>query len=162
MGDWRNDRGPPQYYVFEGTIVNGPGGAGNHTYIVTPGEGNLLEFIEGSIFNGDTVDRTLSSRVDTGTSGEVIGGGFVQSTVLPAADHTGLYSTLTGLATSPQALGRPVLGGTARLVITISSVALSQDTAFGFQAWLWGTEPTMTLAGASTPVLTTNEARVFA
>ena len=159
--DFPNGERPPQLYMFYGTVVNGAGGAGTNSYTVQPGEGNILEIIDGAIENGDTSTRAVTARIDTGTNTELIGGGIIQSENLAAGNFMGLWRALSG-PTVPAPTGRQVLGGLMRLIVTIASVAASEDTAFGFYAWLYGAEPTITLAGASTPTTTTEEARVVA
>ena len=161
MSDWDRETRPRLLYVFQGTVVNGAGGAGAQTYTVVPGEGHFLEIIDGMILNGDSAGRTVTATIDTGTSNENIGGPIADAETLGGGTRMGLFSGVADV-NNPRPSGRLIVAGPERLVITIAAVAASQDSAFGFHAWLHGNEPTITLAGASTPTTTTNEARVFA
>lgn len=51
------------------------------------------------------------------------------------------------------------LAGGDVLVGTVAAVAASQDTAWSALMKVWGAAPTLTLAGASTPTITTNTSR---
>jgi len=149
-------------WAFQGTIANGAGGAGDQTYAVTPGEGNELEVLYGEVLNGDTVARNVSVQVDDGTNIFA----FVpwNGLSLGAGSRQGFPQAITG--TSANLLGavptRLIVSGSMRLLVTVAAVAASQDSALGLVARLRGpTLPTVTLAGASTPTLTTNVNRVF-
>ncbi len=51
-------------WIYQATITNGVGGAGNHTYAITTGIGDEMEILFGSVFNGDTVARVVKMHVD--------------------------------------------------------------------------------------------------
>lgn len=147
-------------FIYFATIVNGAGGAGDHTYIVTAGVGNELEILGGVILNGDTSSRTVTVKTDTGVADENVDGSLPEGTALGAGTRMGLYRGDASV-NAPQAFGRMVLSGSLRLVVRVAAVTASENSAFGFIARLRGGIPTIAETGASTPTITIEEERTI-
>ena len=146
-------------WVYQADITNGAGGAGSHTYTLTPGVGNEIEILQGEVFNGDSSSRVISSLVDDGANRLYP----IQNDLTIGA--AGRYAMPVGesMAANRNSVGysKYALAGTMRLVVTVASVAASQDSALGLVARIWGGVPDMVEAGASTPTININTERVF-
>lgn len=145
-------------WVYQADITNGAGGAGAHTYTLTTSVGSEAWIVSIEVFNGDTTGRTIRAEVDDGTNrlGRLMGSRSLGAAALqewpskdPAADANSMND-------SPY----PLSGG-MRLQVTISAVALSQDTACAIVARIRGNVPTVVEAGASTPTINVNTERMF-
>ena len=144
-------------WEYQADITNGAGGAGDHSYTVTPGVGNELWILYGEVLNGDTATRTVTMAIDTGAdqlydfSNEALGAGVRApfpgrgASTVPRHHNANYY----------------MLAGAMRFIVTIAAVALSQNTALGLVARIKGGAPTVAEAGASTPTININTEQVI-
>lgn len=147
-------------YTFQGTVVNGAGGAGTQSLTIAPPGGGRFEVLSSRVLNGDTVGRTLQVEIDDAVGGNIIA--VYESVIANAAtSHEQPLGTVTSAATSTFNGGiQPItVAGANVYVMSVAAVAASQDSAYACVLRVWGGAPTFTLAGASTPVLTTNTSR---
>lgn len=147
-------------FTFQGTVVNGAGGAGDNTLTVTAAAGARVKLLTFRIVNNDTAARVSSLVVDDGTNLLHLLG---FNSALGAANNQAFPSVATTDAASFAGNGAEPgiwIAGSNRLVGTLAAVAASQDSAWAMTCLVWGAAPTCTLAGASTPTLTTNTSRV--
>ena len=144
------------YNLVQMTVVNGAGGAGDHTYAIASSEDSVVEVVQAEVTNGDTVARNLSIVVDDLTTTAL--------TILPATSlNAAAVARIPFLGQVFAATGNNAdltfpyhLGSTARMLFTLAAVALSQDSTFGLLMRFRGRRPTVVSNGASVPVLTTN------
>lgn len=144
-------------FVFQGTVVNGAGGAGDQSLTVTAAAGSRVEIVSFEIINQDTAARATTLTQDDGSGNILLH--VLQSAGSLAAAASLMFPQLGSVAGTSGNQGNPqrvMIAGTARLIATVAAVAASQDSAYSFVALVWGGAPTCTLAGASTPTLTTN------
>lgn len=136
-----HDRGA--IFTYFNTLTNGAGASGDHVYTVAVAAGSRLEIFQGSVLNGDTVSRNLNIVVDDGTN--IVGGWIPQPVAVTAANRYGLPPAVAGSQLSR--FPRLVLVGPMRAVFTLAAVAVSEDSALGFEAELFGASPTITETG---------------
>ncbi len=123
------------------TIVSPAGSSSTHEYNITPGEDNEFQFLYGNFFNGDTAARTLTMEMLDAVEGNIIGRFTVVS--IPLANQHALPSNLTG---SEETLASKwIISGTMSLHLSIPTVNIAQDTAFGMVARIRGKKPTILL-----------------
>ncbi len=147
-------------WVFHANITNDGSNSGNHVYAVSQSPGSEMEILYGKLANDDTSNRTGSINLDDGTNflaalledqaGLTINAGFDAS--FPHVDQP----AATGASASPS---RILLAGGMRLVATLFSVAVVQDSAFGVVARIrYPPLPTVTLTSPTdaTEVVDTN------
>lgn len=148
----------PSLFTFQGEVVNGAGGAGDQSLTVTPAAGSRVLILYGRMANLDTAARNLTWLVDDGTN---IIMDFYNATATNAAAVQRIPLTGAAPAVGGTGVFNPQiwLGPGERLVGTLAAVAASENSTWAIQALVWGAAPTFTLAGASTPTLTTNTSR---
>lgn len=151
----------PAVWAYHADILNNGVTAGAHTYSVRPGAGLCLEIVDGTIFNGDAAGIAITARIHDGTSTRIMGGGIPEAQTLGAGARMGLTFTTASLNV-PSPLGRIVVPGGLRFEIVTGSVAVSQDTAFGFIGLVQGGIPTVTLTGPAGSTATVRVNDVFA
>lgn len=147
---------PKRIWVFQGTVVNGAGGAGNQTLTATAGTGSRFRVLFGQIVNGDTVARAAVVTITDGTNNLTVPGfnGALGAGNILFIPSTG---TTDASATAPNGvLGPYWIAGTMTIELRNTAVAASQDSAFALVCEVEGAIPNPQLAGASTPVLTVN------
>ena len=146
-------------YVFQGTILNGGVTLGDHTYAIATQAGSELMLMYGDILNGDAAGRAGSVDVDDGTN--ILAKLLGNAQTIGAGARRGFpVSGTVGDNQAPSPLLGFISGG-MRILATVSSVAISQDTAFAIVARIRGREPTVTLTGPAGSTATTNTNRVF-
>jgi len=146
-------------YTFQGTVVNGAGGAGNQSYTIAPATGGRFKIIGWRLLNGDTAGRTATVQILDGVAGNLVLE-LETAVTLGAGSATNYpYSNTLGTGDTPAGSDSIEVAGGNVFVATLAAVAASQDSAFGAILAVWGGAPTVTLAGASTPTLTTNTSR---
>lgn len=150
----------PRIFTWQGTVANGAGGAGDQTYTVAAPSGGRFELLAAQLTNNDTAARVCGVQVTDGTNQlyqPMIGASIAaaNSVNLPQIGAAQTAGNVNGLT-------RIVIAGGHRLIFTVVAVAASQDSALGLVLKFWGGAPTVTPAGASTPVLTTNTSQVEA
>lgn len=143
-------------WVFEADITNDGSNSGNHVYTITVGAGNELEILYGNILNGDTSARTASAVIDDGSTTTA----FMESLSLGAGAQAGFpHANAAGtIETGPT---RFIVAGTMRIVVTVASVATSQDTALAIACRIRGGIPTVVLTSPTDAVEVVNTNRVF-
>src|SRR3990172_786854 len=146
------------YWLQQMTVVNGAGGAGDHTYSIAGASGgeSVFDMLEGDLTNGDTVARNGSVVVDdlTTTALTILPATSLNAAATVRLPFLGQIFAATG--NNPNLTFPYHLGNTARMLFTLAAVALSQDSTFGILLRFKGRPPTIVSNGASTPVLTTN------
>ena len=148
-------------FTFQGEVTNGAGGAGDQSLTITPAAGGRFELLGLIIVNGDTSARNASAHIFNGggTAAVNIARPLLTSSSVAAAGAVAWPwfsgNTAVGHESGPPA----VVAGSNGLVLTSAAVAASENTNFGVLLRVWGAAPTCTLAGASTPTLTTNISR---
>ncbi len=145
-------------WIYQGDVTNGAGGAGNQSYTLTIDTGNEAEILYGSVFQGDPTVRTASVGIFDGTFRI----GRLLSTSLNQNAVQGYPSAATsGANGNPSAAGpRYIIGGGMRILATIESVALSEDTAYSIAMRIRGGVPTVVEAGQATPTIDVNREQV--
>lgn len=149
-------------FTFQGEVANGAGGAGDQSATVTGGAGGRYELLSARVTNGDTANRTCHIFEDEGTGTALADLWF---NTLNAAGIANVPSTAAGTAAGSllNAVVRMVIAGaTSRFIATVLAVAASENSIYALKLLFYGPPPTVTLAGASTPTLTTNVSRVEA
>jgi len=151
---------PGTLYTFQGTAANGAGGAGNQTLTIAAPAGGRVVVPAFTITNNDTISRAVDAQLLDAAGGNLLR--LVQS---QATTVTGEIVSWPS-AVPPSATGSfgssgsdVVIAGADVLVLRVLAVAASQASAYGLVMLVYGGAPTLTLAGASTPVLTTNTSR---
>jgi hypothetical protein len=161
---WYDPSCPCKMFTFQGTIVNGAGGAGTQSYTFAPGTGGRIRLVAGRFLNGDTATRTPIVDIQDGAGRSLVplieGGtiGIGGSLPLPHT-HSSFAATDTSAGLAGNDDAAPWIAGANILSIALSAVAASQDTALGAIFEVYGGAPTIVLAGASTPTVTTNVSR---
>lgn len=150
----------PRLYSFQGTVANGAGGAGNQSSTVAIANGGRLEVVYHHIINQDTAARATTFILDDGAGNTLAfllqSAGNLAAAASLAYPQTGSVAQAAGnQGNSP----RMIVGGSNRLISTVVAVAASEDSAYAYVLLVFGPSPSFTLAGASTPVLTTNVSR---
>lgn len=156
-------------YAFQGTVAeDATGGTHVCTLTVTPGAGNSIEVVGGSIQVGNTATaQGPSAFVDDGTNilfHLLNPDGTTEtnaSAVYEIPTGSQLLSNLTSSSQSPGASwGAFKISGSMRLILKVSTAAVSVTQTFGLVCRLKGTElPTATLndtIGSSTNTINTN------
>ena len=143
------------YWLQQMTVVNGAGGAGDHTYSIAGQTESAFDIFEADLTNGDTVGRNVSIVVDDLTTTAL--------TILPATSlNAGATVRLPFLGQVFAATGNnpnltfPYHMGPARMLFTLAAVALSENSTFGILLRFKGRPPTIASNGAATPTLATN------
>ncbi len=157
-------------WVFQGTVAE-DATAGTHvcSLTVTPGAGNEMQVLYGSIIVGATATpQTATAVIDDGTNrlmdffNPVHASAATSGAVYPFPQTVG-NSVATNATASNSATGTgPIVSGTMRLVLTVSTTAVSVTQTFAVVCRIYGVPPTATLADTvGTPTLTTNTNQVF-
>lgn len=148
-------------WVYQAQITNGAGGGGAVSIVVTPGAGNEMEILYGSLTNGDGTGRSAVIKIrDDGDNdlAHLINVGYslgAASTIcIPLFDQA-TDGAHAGSGT------RLILSGGMDLIMQLSSVAASQDGVFSLVARIRGDIPTVTETGQSTPTITINTEKVL-
>ncbi len=147
-------------WAYEADITNGAGGAGENSYLISPGAGNEMEIFNGVFFNGDSSPRIMTILME-GPSAEKLAM-LLDLQVNAGTEHP--LNTVDEAAqgdTFTSSGARMPIGGTMRLAMRVAAVAASQDTAFGCFARIRGGLPIVTEAGISTPTININLEQVF-
>jgi len=153
--------------VFQGTVAeDATGGTHVCSLTVTPGAGNEMRVGEMRFTVGATATaQVVSITVDDGTndlfyplvaSSDTTSGRIVQWPTAATAAFTGGNNVI-----GPGTVGF-VVSGTMRLILKVSTAAVSVTQTFAVVCRIKGAPPTATLAdNVGTPVLTTNTNAVF-
>jgi hypothetical protein len=146
------------YYI---RIVNDGSNSGNHEIEISPGVGNELEILYGSIFNGDTAARTILCIIQGQDSSEYsyllprnfsLGAGL--KVPFPVTDEVEGGGALSGAR-------RLIVSGDMKLYVRIASVGLSQDSEFGVIMRTRGDAPAVTVTSPTGATETVRENRVL-
>ncbi len=141
------------------TIVNDAGTSGSHSYLFTPGAGNILILLGGSLLNGDTSSRTALVRLRN-TDGDIIRQVLENSTTVAGATRDFPTSQATGDNLSASDGSPVVAAGTEDVIVSILSVAVSENTELSIQFLVLGGPPTVTLTSPANAVETETENRI--
>jgi hypothetical protein len=148
-------------WVYRANIVNDGVNAGNHVYLVSPGAGNEMEILYGSLLNGDATNRSALARIED-DEGNILAEILLAFTLnagirasFPAVDEAA--ATGMGLAAG----SRLILSGAMQARFQISSVAVSEDTAFAIVCRIRGARPTVTLTSPTGATETVDKDQVF-
>lgn len=146
-------------WVYHANITNNGSNSGNHVYAVSPGVGNEMELLYGSIRNLDAAARTANVEIDDGTNIFV---SLVTAVSISASARTSFPGASSVASSSPVAAGsRIILAGGMRLNATLAAVAVSQDSRFGIACRIRGGVPTVTLTSPADAVEVVDINRVF-
>lgn len=158
-------------WVFQGTVAE-DATAGTHvsTITITPAVGNGIELAFGSIVTGATATaQTADAIIDDGTNlitsvfnAEKIAESSA-STVYPFPMPNATPATFLTNISGLQSFIPVRISGTMRLILRVSTTAVSVTQTFAVSCRLKGTAlPTVALADSvGTPTLTTNTNAVF-
>ena len=153
-------------YVFQGTVGE-DATAGTHvaSLTVTPGAGNEFLVLYGKLVEGATATAQVTTiQIDDGTNGLSTFFGFVSDTStgishsfptpsVPAANTNTVASGASGFFS---------VSGAMRLIMQVSTTAVSVTHTFSLVLRVFGDSPTFTLADTvGTPTLTTNTSGFF-
>lgn len=156
VGPFTLDGRPWSLFTFQGTVVNGAGGAGDQTLTIAPAAGSRVRMAIACIDNGDTSNRVSDIQVLDPTNRI----GILMTGTINAANSCSWPNGSAQSATSNGAgIGPSEIAGSLTYQLRVIAVAASENSAFGVSLWVQGGAPTCTLAGASTPTLTTNTSR---
>ena len=160
---WGQDsQQPGTLFIFQGTVVNGAGGAGDNSLTVVAGAGGRVEIESFQVINQDTAARTTTVNLLDAVGGNILEflyGSAGVAVNAAAAAIVPVLGTAAAAVGNLRSYGGVRLAGVMALVGTVAAVAASQDTAWAVVCVVWGPAPTFTLAGASTPTLTTNTSK---
>lgn len=150
---------PAKTFTFQGTVVNGAGGAGNNSLTIVPPSGGRFRVLAFQATNNDTSARTADILIqDTSTGNDLVA--YITGLSLSAGQSANLPVTNAQASNAPASgLQNVWIAGGNEFFAVIAAVAASQDTAWACILEVFGGAPTLTLAGASTPTLTTNISR---
>jgi hypothetical protein len=149
-------------WVFQGTVAeDATAGTHNVSLTITPGTGNELELIYGSLGVGAGAGQTVDIFIDDGTN---LLTEFVRAFAAASGDFLSFPSqAATNAAKQPLGGGgKYIVSGTMRLKILIVTATISLTDTFAVVCRVKGAVPTATLADTvGTPVVTTNTNKVF-
>ncbi len=149
-------------FIYVADITNGAGGAGTQSYTVTAPDGSEIEFLFGHMTNDEASSaRTFIVTIDAGAPGSPLT--RIYDASLNANQQAGIPHAGSVAAAGAVIAGgvRLFMKGPMRLVISIASVTLSEDTSVGLTFRCRGGIPTVVEAGASTPTITITEERML-
>ncbi len=144
---------------FRATIVNDAGASGSHEYLFTPGAGNVLILLGGSLLNGDTSTRVGLARLRN-TDADIIRQVLENSSVVAGATRDFPTSQSTGDNLSASDGSPVVVAGTEDFLVGIVSVAVSENTEVSIQFLVSGGPPTVTFTSPASAVETETENRI--
>lgn len=145
--------------VYQSTIINGAGGGGTVSVVLTPGDGNEFELYYGRISHNDATasdidvhirdagDRVLASLYDVDA---VTQNSVCQFPTAPAAAAT------AGNAADAPAATRFILSGDMDLYMAALLIDASEGSTNVIVGRIVGGMPTITETGNSTPTITIN------
>ncbi len=143
-------------WVYQADITNDAMDIANQEYSIQPGAGNEMEILYGFIQNEDTSTRTIFIRIDDGAGNFLLN--YTISTAAGLRAH--IFPTVDN-ENRPN-MSRYVVSGTMRFIVSVLSVAVSQDSRFGIVCRIRGGAPTVTeSASAGVPVININTEQVF-
>ncbi len=155
-------------YVFQGTVAEDVT-VGTHvcTLTVTPGAGNSMMLIAGTILEGNTATvQTATAYITDGTNviANLLFGGADATANTPHGIPTNQGGAFAAGATNPSSPGGGyVISGAMQLVLKVTTAAVSVTQTFSVVCRLKGTDmPTATLADTvGAPTLTANTNALF-
>lgn len=142
-------------FIYQSDIVNGAGGGGNISVVISPGVGNEMEVLMAEILNGDSSSRVLAGRTRNEDADKLRS---IFSVNTAAGGNQAWPHGRTDQIGGP---GKLILSGDMDLFLLAESVAASQNASFSMEARLRGGVPTITESGNSTPTITINSERVL-
>lgn len=145
-------------YTFQGTATNGAGGAGTTSCTVTAATGGRVVFLLATINNNDSAGRVAQMVIDDG-SNQIATLAYNGSLAATGQESLDDETAVSGVANAGNAAGKAWIAGSNRFVMSVAANAASKGAAYAWTALVYGGAPTITLAGASTPTLTTNTSR---
>jgi len=151
-------------YVFQGTVGE-DATAGTHvtSLTVTPGAGNDITLVYGKVLNGNTAtSQTMEAYIDDGTNAlsafiNIADTAALVERVFPSSIAAATNTNNRNVLVSPV-----VISGTMRLILKVTTTAVSVTQTFAAVLRVFGDSPTFTLADTvGTPTLTTNTSGFF-
>lgn len=150
---------PGKLFTFQGTVVNGAGGAGTNSLTIVPANASRFRILALQCTNNDTTGRTCDVVIEDASGGfDLIA--LITGLSLTAGHSANIPTSAVQATNAPVNLANQIwVAGGNQVTASIAAIAASQDTAFACVLEVFGGAPTFTLAGASTPTLTTNISR---
>ncbi len=146
-------------WVYQADITNDAMDAANQIYTITPGVGNEMEVLYGSLFNGDTSARNGNVRINDPSANLIL---HLANESVTAGAFIPVLSVGPSNTIDTHNYGRVILSGAMRLVVTITAVAVSEDSALGLVCRIRGSLPlVIESASAGTPVISINTEQVL-
>lgn len=143
-------------WVYRATITNDGSNSGNHIYNISPGEGNEMEFLYGTVLNGDTATRTIHIEIDDGSDDQVM----VNYTISTAAGIRAHVFPTVANENRPN-MTRYILSGPMRLRLSVLALATSENSEIGIACRIRGNVPTVTLTSPTDAVEVVSTNRVM-
>lgn len=148
-------------WVYHADITNDGSNSGNHQYVVTPGAGNEMRVLYGTLANDDTSTRASEVWIrDAG--GRLIARLRGRGNAVAGDDRSFPLSNVSGSLDESSIGGSEiVVAGAMDIIAVVESVATSQDTAFAIVCRIRGGIPTVVLTSPTDAVETVNTNRTF-
>ncbi len=149
-------------FVYQSTIINGAGGGGDCSVTLTPGQGNEFELYWGTISHDDATASDVDVQIrDDGarvlaTLYDV--DAVVQNALCQFPPAPGTSATSGNDA---PAATRFFISGTMDLFMAALAIDLSEGTTNVIVGRVYGSVPTITESGNSTPAITINTERTY-
>lgn len=149
-------------FIYQSSIINGAGGGGNVSVLLTAGVGSEFELHYGTISHNDATASDVDVVVRDADDDLLVNlydvDAVTQNSLCQFPSAGGAPAT-TGNA-SPEM--RPIiLAGDMELFITALAIDASEGITVSIVGRVYGDVPTITETGNSTPAITINEERVI-
>lgn len=145
-------------WAYHADITNDGSNSGNHLYSLVPGAGNELEFLQGTLFNGDAVGRTGLAIIHDAAGGNVLH--TLRSVSIAATDFLDLPNLSSGSNASGMS-NRIFVAGTMDLLFQVNAMAVSKESRCGIVCRIRGGLPTVTLTSPADAVEVVNMNQVY-
>ncbi len=149
-------------WIYQASVINGGGGGGDVSILLSPGTGNEFELFYGTVSHDDAtpsdVDVVIRDADDDLLLNLYDVDAVTQNSLCQFPTAGGAPSTSGNAA--PQHT-RFFLSGDMELFITALAIDLSEGITVSLVGRVYGGLPTVTEAGNSTPAITINEERVI-
>lgn len=142
---------------YRATIVNDAGTSGTHSYVASPGAGSVVILLGGQLLNGDTVSRNAQVTLRD-TDNETLR--RILPTVSVAAAARRDFPTTESTADGGASANGIIVSGTEDFLVSIISLAASENTELSLQGLVYGASPTVTITSPANAVETVTEDRI--
>lgn len=144
---------------YRATILNDGVNSGNHAYVFTAGAGNICILVGGKVLNGDPASRAGNVRLRNGDD-DRIRDVLRNQTIAGDKERDFPTSELAGDDNSASVPPEVIISGVEDLIVNVSSIAVSEDSAVSLQMLVSGGPPTVVLTSPTGATETETENRI--